>query len=885
VLGAREPPAAVVGEPAPSVVARRRLFATLGRAESGATLLSASAGSGKTVLLRSWIEDAGLQDRAAWVTVERDEQDVQRFWLSVVGELRRAGRETASFEKLAPTPQFDADADVARLLSQLRSLEEPVVLVVDDLHELHSPQALAQVERLLAQRPPLLRIVLSTRHDPRLGLHRLRVAGELTEIRAADLRFTVEETRELLASSGIVLSDDGLAVLHDRTEGWAAGLRLAVLSLAGHAEPDRFVRELRGSDRMIADYLLAEVLERRPEEVRRLLLRTSVLDRVNGALADFLTGGSGGERILLELEDANAFVASADAGRSWFRYHHLFADFLRLELRRTEPDRVGELHRAAAQWYAEHDEVVDAVRHAQAGADWAFAGRLLADHSLSLTLDGREATVAALLRGFPSGAVSADPELTVVLAAQQLSRGLLDDVATSLALAERHAAVVPGERRRLFETMLALDRASLARRRGDFGAVVDEVQRLLAPPDAEGAGEAGVGADVRAYALMILGIVELWALRLEEAERHLEQGLELARRAGRPYIEVSCLAHLGTLAAVSSFARTRKYCLEAIRIAEARGWGSDPVVAPALIMMAALDMWQARFEEAEQSLARARDPVSRGGDPPTRLLANLVRGMVEIARGRHERALASLRAADEVRALLVAPQMMTIPARATLVQQLVRVGETAAARTVLAGLPEDDREWAEVRAARAVIHLAEGNPRDALEVLAPIVGGAKPVLPPWLVQCLLLDAVARDRVGDEGGAEASVERALAHAEPESLIWPFITAPVQHLLERLARHRTAHGALLMQILDVLSGGRPADRPLELGEELTEGELRVLRYLPSNLSAADIGRELTLSVHTVNTHIRHIYAKLGTHKRSETVELARGLGLLGPPVSHR
>ena len=871
------------GAPAQPVVSRRRLFATLAGAESGTTLLSAPAGSGKTVLLRSWIADAGLQDRAAWVTVERDEQDAQRFWLSVVGELRRATGERALLQEFAPTPQFDAEAVATRLLAELGSLNERIVLVVDDLHELHSPQALAQMERLLAQRPPLLRVVLSTRHDPRIGLHRLRVAGELTEIRAGDLRFTVDETKELLASSGIGLSDDGLAVLQDRTEGWAAGLRLAALSLAGQADPERFVRELHGSDRMIADYLVAEVLERQPEEVRRLLLRTSVLDQVNGALADLLTGSRGGERILLELENANAFVTPIDARRSWFRYHQLFVDVLGLELRRTEPDRVSELHRAAAQWYAEHDEVVDAVRHAQSGADWAFAGRLLADHRLSLTLDGREATVAALLRGFPSGAVSADPELTVVLAAQQLSRGLLDDVATSLARAERHAAVVPGERRRHFETMLALERASLARRRGDFGAVVDEVQRLLAPSDTEGAGEAGVGADVRAYALMILGIVELWAVRFEEAERHLEQGLDLARRAGRPYIEVSCLAHLGTLAAVSSFARTRERCLDAIRIADARGWGSDPVVAPALVMIAALDMWQGRFDEAEQSLARAQDPVSRGGDPPTRLLANLVRGMVEVARGRDEQALASLRAANEVRALLVAPQMMTIPAQATLAHQLVRAGDTATARAVLAGLPEDGREWAEVRAARAVIHLAEENPGDALDVLEPIVGGAKPVLSPWLVQCYLLDAVARDRVGDEGGTHASLERALEVAEPESLIWPFVTVPVQHLLEGLPPHRTAHGALLKRILDVLSGGRPADRPREPGAELTEAELRVLRYLPSNLSAADIGRELSLSVHTVNTHVRNIYAKLGTHKRSETVELARELRLLGPSAS--
>ena len=435
---------------APSVVARPALFALLSAAAAGGvTLVSAPAGSGKTVLIRSWIEDAGLSDRVAWVSIDRGERDAQRFWLSVVGSLREVEQAHDLFTQLAPTPDFDGEALVGRLLSELGSLEQPLVLVIDDLHELQSPEALAQLEALLARRPPLLHVVLASRHDPQLGLHRLRLNQQLTEIRASDLRFTLDEARALLANSGVELSEQSVVSLHARTEGWAAGLRLAALSLARHPDPERFVTEFAGSERTVAEYLLAEVLERQPEKVRRLLLRTSILERVNGALADVLVGTSGSERILQGLEAANAFVVSLDAARSWFRYHHLFADLLRLELRRGEPQEVAQLHRAAAEWYAQHGYVIDAVRHAQAGEDWTHAAELLVDHNLSLALNGQHATLAALIAAFPSDGPPS-PELALLFGYRELTQGSLDSAAAYLSLAERHAAEVPDDRKRRF---------------------------------------------------------------------------------------------------------------------------------------------------------------------------------------------------------------------------------------------------------------------------------------------------------------------------------------------------------------------------------------------------------------------------------------------------
>src|SRR6185437_9207099 len=353
-VGPAEGPDDVIGRAARpglgGVVPRPRLSERLG-ASARVTVLSAPPGSGKTVLLRSWIGEPRRASRVAWVAVGRGEQDPQRFWLSVLGALRGTSAGSALVRGLTAAPDLDGWAVVERLLKDLTPLADRLWLVIDDMHELRSGEARRQLELLLMRGPPELRFVLATRHDLRLGLHRLRLEGELAEIRPAHLRFSLAEARELFAAAGVELPEAALGMLHERTEGWAAGLRLAALSLAGHPDPERFAAEFSGSERTVAEYLLAEVLERQSEEVRRLLLRTSVLERVSGPLADALTGSAGGELILQELEAANAFVMSVDAARSWFRYHRLFADLLHMELRRTAPAEVDALHRTAARWF------------------------------------------------------------------------------------------------------------------------------------------------------------------------------------------------------------------------------------------------------------------------------------------------------------------------------------------------------------------------------------------------------------------------------------------------------------------------------------------------------------------------------------------------------
>lgn len=874
------------------LVPRVRLFRVLSGTPAGAVaLICAPAGSGKTELLRSWVEAGGVPEQVAWLSVQRGEQDPQRFWLSLIGELASTVPASGRVHRTSPSPDFRGRAMVEGLLGDLWSLEERVVLVIDDLHELHSTDALELLELFVSELPPYVTVVLATREDPRLGFHRLRLTGKLTEIRGDDLRFSRDETEVLLREAGVELSDADVTVLHERTEGWAAGLRLASISLAGHRDPERFVREFCGSERTVAGYLVAEVLEHQSVEVRELLLRTSMLERVNGPLADFLTGGSGSERMLQELEDANAFVTSLDAGRSWFRYHHLFADVLQLELRRVAPATIGLLHRAAAEWYAEHGYVVEAARHAQAARDWPMASRLVADNHIELTLDGHSQTVSELLSAFPSEIAAADPELALVFATVCLLHGELDDSAAYVDLAEGNAGVVAQERTASFELYLAVLRLVLARWRGDLESVLEATRLVEVGLAAQPAGGRVLRAEYRCLALQNLGVAELWSSRVDDARRHLEEGLELARRAPRPWLEIAPLGHLGIAVVWSGepFTAGLRLSEEAVRIADTHGWPEDPVILTALATGAIALLWLGRFDEAERWLERAQRALHPGGEPGSELIAHDARGLLRLAQGRLDEALAAFRAAERMQALLASKHPLALAGRARILQTQARMGQLTAARAGLAEISADDRELANFRVAAAAIDLAGGDPERAIDVLAPVIEGTAPAIhrASATAEAQVLDAVARDELGDARAADASIERALELAEPEGLLLPFALAPVQAVLDRRRRHRTGHPTFLAAILDMLAGRAPPPQGPAglLRDELSEAELRVLRYLPGNMKAPEIASELFVSNNTVRTHLRHIYAKLDVHTRTEAVARARELRLIGPSSGAR
>src|SRR4051812_32815989 len=869
-VGRREKPVLTDVSVARSLLGRDELVQMLDRAVARrVTVISAPAGSGKTSLLRAWAEQSAGPRRVAFVTVDRDEQHAERFW----GSVGRAVRGSAG----SGGPEL-----VDEVASEIAGQIQPVVLIIDDLHELKSAEALAQLEHLLAVLPSPARLVLSSRRDPPIRLHRLRLADEVSEIRAGDLRFTAAETRELLATSGISLSDAGAVTLHERTEGWAVGLRLAVISLSGHPDPERFVAEFSGTDRAIGEYLMAEMLERQPSAVQSMLLRTSLVDRLNAELADLLTGRSGSEQMLLELEDANAFVVSLDAQRTWFRYHQLLADFLRLELRRRFAAEIPDLHRRAAHWFADQGDIVEAVRHSLAAGDRADAARLVADHSFRWVLDGQAGTISAVLQAFPQGASADHPDLALAHAANELNQGRLEEAAAQLALAESRVQSAPPARRRRLAVAIASLRLALARRSGQFTEVIEQVNLLNASMADDSNEQVAMSSELRGVALLNLGIAETWFRRYDDAERHLSEGAALAQTIGRPYLEVACRAHQIFPTNVVSLATARERGREAVALAERHGLGDRPILATAFGLIAFWAIWVGEFDEGESAVLRAWEVAEQQIDPAPAVLLHLSTGQLHAARGEHQAALEAFAEGAQAQSRLSGVRAFATPVIGWLAATQARLGMGDEARETLTGFDAGPGPMGFIHNARAVISMAEGDPAAALDAAGAALEVTPRIGPAFiLTEAHLHAGMAHLRLGDPKAAAAAAEAALAAAEPDRLVFPFAMTGAAELLDALPRHETAHGALLADIVDVLQGDHApsgAREPLPQPDELSPSELRVLRFLPTNMTRPEIARELYVSINTVNTHIRNIYSKLGVRERSGAVQRARELRLL-------
>jgi LuxR family maltose regulon positive regulatory protein len=535
-------------------------------------------------------------------------------------------------------------------------------------------------------------------------------------------------------------------------------------------------------------------------------------------------------------------------------------------------------------WFAGHGYPEEAVRHAQAARDWALAARVLADHWPGLYLDGQDAVIHELLAGFPAEQLVADAELAAVAAGDELAQGSLKAAERYLGLAVRASASVPDSRHGQFEVLLSVVRLLHARQRGDPQAVTREAQRLQDAAEAPETGQPHLGQELRALALISLGGAELWVARFEEAERHLEQGVALAGRIGRPYLEFTGLVKRVAIEFFRSFALAAERGMQAVELAERHGWTDDPSAGIASLTVARVLVWQGRLEEAEPWIQRAERAPLAGAEPAVGLAIRSIRGLLELERGRDADALTAFQAADRLAGRLAEPSLMVHGNRSLLVQTLVRLGETDRAEQALAALADQDRDLAQMRISLAVLRLAQDDPHAAVAALAPVLDGSAPMpWRGWLVQPFLLEAIARDALGDPAAAGRALERALDLAEPDGVLTMFLLHPVRGLLQRHARQRTAHAALIADILSLLAGRTPApppDRPPPPLEPLSDSELRVLRYLPTNLSMRQIADELYVSHNTVRTHVSHLYAKLGTHTRAEAVARARALGLLAP-----
>ena len=425
---------------------------------------------------------------------------------------------------------------------------------------------------------------------------------------------------------------------------------------------------------------------------------------------------------------------------------------------------------------------------------------------------------------------------------------------------------------------------SLARRRGDLAGVIEQARFLASPVTGQSSEDIALGSDLRAVALMNLGTAEAWTLGrpdAPDAERHLQEGADLAREIGRPYLEVGCLAQPGRTAG-PPLALQPSGGREAIALAERHGWGAEPVIAPALIMLAGTLVWTGEFDEGERWLQRTRQALQTDTGPDITLLLHQTAGILHAGRGGHHEALEEFGAAEYLGSQLADSQALATRTTRWLLATQARLGMTGEARALLAALEDERASSGEIRNALAVICLAEGNPAAALGAVADVLDGTAPVLGyVTVMEAHLLAGLAHRELGDQRAASQAAERALALAESDRLILPFAITGSAGLLEALPRHQTAHGALLADILDVLHGSSPAAReqsPSPPTEELSPGELRVLRYLPTNLSRPEIAGELSVSLNTVGTHLRSIYAKLQVRDRSSAVRRARELRLL-------
>ena len=509
-----------------------------------------------------------------------------------------------------------------------------------------------------------------------------------------------------------------------------------------------------------------------------------------------------------------------------------------------------------------------------------MAARLLFDHWFKLVYGGQAASAYERLSEFPPEMSSSSPEVAALIASAELTEGSVEEAEARIDRASVQAASVSGDRRERLQVMLSVLALSLARRRGDLPAADDQARQLLAPAVVSDPGQFGIGDELRALAMIKLGIAEAMSNRVEAAEQHLERGVSLARRIGQPYLELTGLGHLAIVAGYHSVATETKWSERAIELGLRHGWEEEPEMAPAYLARALPLIWAARLDEAESLLVRARRALRAEADPGSGWMLEVSHGFIEIARGRTEQALVAFREAERLAELLVPAHQLRTSLRSLQVQCLVRLGDVEAAASMLERMDEQERETETGRSALAALLLARGHPEQAASLLASVVGDPPAGLHEiWLAIAMLLDAKAKAAFGDIETAQDALEQLLDMAEREHLVLPFLLYPVPELLERHRGHRTTHAGLVADILDLLSGDATRrTEPQRPYEQLTESELRVLRYLPTNLSIPEIAGELNLSANTVKTHVRHLYAKLDAHGRSEAVERARDLALL-------
>jgi LuxR family transcriptional regulator, maltose regulon positive regulatory protein len=842
------------------------------------TVLTAPAGAGKTMALALWT--AAQPGTVAWVCLDGYDNRPEVFWSYVVAALRLSG---VAVPAVLPAARGRAGDRVflLGLAAALAAQDPPVTLVLDDLHLLTDPGVLDGLDYVLRNTGAGLRLAVSARTDS-LPLHRYRLAGELTEIRAGDLAFTVPEAGEFIARHGITLTSDSLECLTRRTEGWAAGLRLAAVSMGTHPDPDQFVTELITDDSAVTGYLMAEVLNPQPPAVRELLLSTSILEHVSGEAASELTGNEQAGTILAALARANAFVQPAGSG--WYRYHPLFAEVLRLKLDREHPGRAAALHRRAARWYERNGQLTDAVRHAIQAGDWPLAASIVIDGlAISDIIEPRGSpSLGEQFKVMPHGQAWTEPQLHLVSAAVALSAGRPESSIAALDAADAILERLPAGQEAAGRLAAALIRLAAARRTGDLAAAAAAAARaeLLASsiPDAELARH----RKIRARLLSDRGAVELWSGQLDQAARTLESGVTAATAPGGEGEPEDCLGHLALVEALRGRLGRAAILAAQATAALTAGQPRPPVPHPspaALVALAWVHLEHHELREAHSRLREADAALAVTPDKLIRAVAWLAAAYGGLAQGR-----AAATAKIVARARSGWPVPAWLDERLSLVESWAYAagGDIQAALAAARRSGRENSPAAAVTLARAWV--ASGDAENATRVLAPVLATDSGAPGRVRLQAWLVDAQLSYDRGDRGRGRRSLASALRLAGPEQLRLPFVIERgwIQPVLRRDPELARAHRGVLAPALSCeqlpAAPGSSEQAPIRAAEPLSEREREVLRHVAGLLSNAEAASELHITVNTLKTHLKHIYRKLATTRRGEAVRLARQLELI-------
>ncbi|MEV6415439.1 LuxR C-terminal-related transcriptional regulator [Kribbella sp. NPDC051718] len=858
------------------VVERGRLGERLAAA-TGLALVSAPAGFGKTTLLTEWLAADGR--KAAWLSLDERDNDAASYWSYLVAALQTAVPEVgATAVSLLQSNQPPIEAVLSALLNDLGTIEYDVVLVLDDYHVIEAREIHDGMTFLVEHLPPQIRVVIASRADPALPLARMRARGELVEIRSAELRFTADEVAEYLNTvMGLTLTAHDVAVLEGRTEGWIAALQLAALSMQGRDDVSGFIAGFAGDDRYIVDYLAEEVLQRQPEDVQSFLLQTSVLDRLCGPLCDAVTGQVGGKDRLAAIERGNLFLFPLDDRRRWYRYHQLFADVLQAHLLDEQPEVVAGLHQRASAWYEKNGERAEAIRHSLAAKDFEQAAALVELAIPDLRRTRQEAVVRTWLQALPDDVISVRPVLAVTYAGALLIGSELDGVERRLQQAERYLTddaekiVVDHDAYGRLAESIETYRAAQSLARGDLPAAVTHARQALAIAAEDSHLWRSASAGLLGLAYWSTGDLEA----AHEAWTACTTGLQAAGYTADA---------LGCAIALADIRLAQGRPSDAMRTFEQalllKPGQCEPVLrgtADMYVGLAELHRERNDLQAATQFLAKAQAVGEQASLPQYSYRRRVAMARIHAAEGDFAAALQLLDEAERVYVGDYFPNVRPIPAVRARVWLAAGELDKALAWVADEGLTVDDelsylREYEHLTLARVLAAQGTATGPFLDRLLQAAEDGKRTGS---AIEILVLRSLAHQAGHD--AALADLRRALTLAEPNRHVRIF--ADDGPALIRLLQTAAKQGDPAAQ--RVLGAVATPDRakPVKQGliEPLSAREFDVLRLLGTELDGPGIARELVVSLNTVRTHTKHIYAKLGVTNRRAAVRRAGELEL--------